>query len=423
MSMALVLRLEGADGVPTLFEAAGGATIGRAAGNDLVLPDESRAISKRHCELVVRDHCFRLVDHSRNGTFLNDAAEPVGPAAAVPISAGDVIRVGAVRITVVAATAPPPAKPGMAGDALTGWDASPGRLAPDEPSELFPSDRPGTAPPEPAAAFADHVPAEAGLFVQPRVGGEAIPDDWDLVGELRAALPAPPEPVPEAAAPAPPALPATVPVQPPEAARFAPPAAQAGRDSALVAAFLQGCGLPPLQDGGEPELLMARAGRLLARMVAELHGLLAIRSLAKQEFGMERTMIARSDNNPLKFATAPQEALPLLLASEVPGFLSGEEAVREGFDSLRSHQLAVFSATQSAVATLCARLTPDAIAASPPLWARPLPFARDAARWAAYRQAYEEVVSTLDSDLRAALGDAAQAGRDGTAQQEDGHAG
>ncbi|MFC7556529.1 FHA domain-containing protein [Pseudoroseomonas wenyumeiae] len=114
-----MLRVEGAGEAPALFEAEGGATIGRTGENDLVLPDDSRTISKRHCELALLDGRFRLIDHSRNGTFLNDAAEPVGPAAAVPVSAGDVIRLGEVRITVVAATASaeplPPGGPWPAG--------------------------------------------------------------------------------------------------------------------------------------------------------------------------------------------------------------------------------------------------------------------------------------------------------------------
>ncbi|MBO1073697.1 type VI secretion system-associated FHA domain protein TagH [Roseomonas marmotae] len=391
VTMGLVLRVEGTGEPPGLFEAGGGVTIGRGVENDLVLPDESRTISKCHCELALLDGSFRLIDHSRNGTFLNGAAEPVGPAAPVPVGPGDVIRLGQVTITVVATgaeLAPPPAPP-------DGWDEAPEPLAlaePEEPSALFPPARPATLPPVEPAAFADHVPAEVGLFVQPRVMGEAIPDDWDLVGELRAWSP-PPAPE-EAEAPAPPD-PAPVPAP--------QPAREPGQEQAAVAAFLAACGLEPRQVT-DPAALMARAGRLLACMVAEMHALMAIRSLAKQEFGLERTMIGRSDNNPLKFAAEPREALPLLLAPDAPGFLDGEDAVRQGFEGIRSHQLALLSSMQTALGSLCDRLAPEAIVASPPLWARPLPFARDAARWAAYQQVYQQVVSGLDGDMLALLG-------------------
>ncbi|MFC7556530.1 type VI secretion system-associated FHA domain protein TagH [Pseudoroseomonas wenyumeiae] len=272
---------------------------------------------------------------------------------------------------------------------------------------MFPPAQPGAVPPAESAAFADHLPAEAGLFVQPRMTGEPIPDDWDLVGELSALSSSPAEA--STPAPSPPPVVAAEPVPKP------------GPDQAAVAAFLAACGLEP-GHAADPVALMAQAGRLLAGMVAELHALLAIRSLAKREFGLERTMIARSDNNPLKFSTAPQEALALLLAPEVPGLLAGEEAVREAFEGIRSHQLALLSATQSALASLCARLAPEAIVASPPFWARPLPFAWDAARWAAYQQAYPEVVASLDADMREVLsGDPAQARPD--AREEHGHAG
>lgn len=392
--MGLVLRVEGDP--PRIFETEAEASIGRAEENDLVLADAGRTISKQHCAVVLRDGGFRLRDLSRNGTFVNDMAEPVGPEAAVPLAAGDVIRLGDLRITVLAASA---AAPLPQADPLSGWDeaAAVPLLAPEEPSDFFPVAAPEVEPP---AAFPDHLPAEAGLFIQPRGSGEAIPDDWDLVGELQGLPPGSPMPMPTPS----PASQTPLPDSKDSAEQEA---------DALLAAFLTGCGLSAPPPGEDPAALLQRAGRLLRLAVTELHGLLAVRSLAKQEFGLQRTMIGQSDNNPLKFAAEAQEALPLLLAGDIPGFLGGEAALRQGFDDLRAHQLALLAGSQALFARLCERLAPEGIAAAPPRWARPLPFARDAALWAAYRQRYRQVVPALEAEMRAGFGGGPEAGHGG----------
>ncbi len=46
--------------------------IGRGAHLDWTLPDPSRFISGKHCEVRYRDEAYWLYDVSTNGTFLND---------------------------------------------------------------------------------------------------------------------------------------------------------------------------------------------------------------------------------------------------------------------------------------------------------------------------------------------------------------
>ena len=53
-------------------------TIGRGAGNDVVLPDPDRQISKNHCVIEDQDGEITVIDFSTNGTFLNYGKTPLG---------------------------------------------------------------------------------------------------------------------------------------------------------------------------------------------------------------------------------------------------------------------------------------------------------------------------------------------------------
>ena len=62
------------DGGPLRVEVTGrGLDIGRDAQLDWTLPDPSRYVSSKHCEIRFRDGGYWLHDVSTNGTFVNGA--------------------------------------------------------------------------------------------------------------------------------------------------------------------------------------------------------------------------------------------------------------------------------------------------------------------------------------------------------------
>lgn len=97
---------------------AGGATLGRAAGVDLVLPDPRSIVSSRHCRIDVTGENYILTDTSTNGTAVN------GRRMTAPhrLAEGDVLTIGPweVGVTFASASAPPP-RPGA-----DGWNRQPG---------------------------------------------------------------------------------------------------------------------------------------------------------------------------------------------------------------------------------------------------------------------------------------------------------
>ncbi len=77
-----------------------GGTVGRAPGNDWVLPDPRRVVSGHHFEVQFHSGKYWLVDTSTNGVFINDADEPASDTGRVELNDGDRLRVGDYDILV-----------------------------------------------------------------------------------------------------------------------------------------------------------------------------------------------------------------------------------------------------------------------------------------------------------------------------------
>jgi type VI secretion system protein ImpI len=94
-------------------------------------------------------------------------------------------------------------------------------------------------------------------------------------------------------------------------------------------------------------------------MTEGLVQLLNARASVKNVARVERTMIGRDHNNPLKYSVTPEEALMAVLRPRGPGFLSPEAAVRGGFRDIQEHEVALLDAMQVALRALLQRFEPD----------------------------------------------------------------
>lgn len=83
-----------------------GVTLGRGPGNDLCLDDPERVVSGRHARLDPRDGGIWITDTSSNGTYLNDAVDPLPSHQSVALQDGDRLIVGAYEITVTLGARP-----------------------------------------------------------------------------------------------------------------------------------------------------------------------------------------------------------------------------------------------------------------------------------------------------------------------------
>ncbi|MBS0315777.1 MAG: type VI secretion system-associated FHA domain protein TagH, partial [Proteobacteria bacterium] len=296
---------------------------------------------------------------------------------------------------------------------------------------------------------ADNADAPSHAFIAPRVTAPVSFDDFDdLLGDtppghaapapMAAPPPAPPMPPPppmpspEAASPmpiAPPPAPPPIPVPPspppprqdmpapppaPPPAHAAVPAAAptapvpAGADAArLLAAFLDGAGMPALKTGDDPEAAMRAAGEVFRTMVEGVRQVLISRAAIKNELRVEQTMLRARDNNALKFSVTTDDAVAALLVPGRPGYQAPVAATREAFADISSHEMAVMAGVQTALMALLKRFEPGALEqrlTSTGLLGSVLPAARKARVWELFCATYGEIVREAEDDFQSVFG-------------------
>lgn len=348
--------------------------IGRSSDNDWVLPDPERLVSSQHCVIQYKDGRYYLTDNSTNGVELVKAGIRMRRGNSEPLQDGELIRIGDYEIqaridfNVQAIDSQP-----FAGDSPNSFEALMGAVAsPPAPTPMIAPQFQGASAMEtlpdlfdflsptavPPPTVADHVPSEQHDFrppapvavpapEKPAVQGSVIPEDWDLFGDA-------PAPVVNAAPAPDPIIP-----PPPVVEPVALPVANAELQPDLLQAFLRGAGLDQLRlDKADACAQMESIGRSYRLMVEGLIDVLRARASLKGEFRMQQTMIRPAENNPLKFAPNADEALLLLLRHGNQAFMAPDLAVRDSFDDLRAHQLAVMAGVEAAIKHLLTRFEP-----------------------------------------------------------------
>ena len=174
------------EGLSASFDELGG-SIGRAEGNQLVLPDPERSISRLHAKVLFRSGQYTIVDNGSNPIAVNGSDVPSGREH--PLQAGDQVQIGGYLLKVAQAAAASAAAAG-AFDDLFG-DGAQGLAGPALAPKL--SATPWTAPPTsptaaawggPPPAPAWPAPAPQPIAAPPRspvAPSALLDDDWDFL--------------------------------------------------------------------------------------------------------------------------------------------------------------------------------------------------------------------------------------------------
>ena len=398
--MGLTLKIENEtrlpDGGPLIFRLSGarGADIGRDAHLDWTLPDPSRFISGKHCEIRYKDSAYWLSDVSTNGTFLNNGDRRMQ--SPHRLRSGDRLTIGQYLIAVEV----------DGGEAVESYERKPESVEPEDlwggiegaappldPRDLRPVSQSKPIRPD-FLEWAVDVPNAPGIgFVarptssQPHI--EPVdpnrPLDW-----ASGVLPASPAPEPPAQVPAPrrsiwvnpgPAGPwdpsqaalsesdeMTTPEHAPEArvmvdvARATSNASGQPQD-AFLRGFAKGAGVPvDALSAVDVNTFAERLGRMMLLVADNLKQLLSARSQTKRiARSANQTMIQALDNNPLKFSPSAAEALRIMFGPSTGSYLDADKALQQSFDDLKAHQIKTFSAMQHALQMLIEDLDPKAI--------------------------------------------------------------
>ena len=376
-----------------------GIDIGRDSHLDWTLPDPTRFISGKHCEVRFRDGGYWLHDVSTNGTFLHGADHRMQ--APHRLRHGDRFVVGNYIVAVTIdgedgtadSAAPDAAAAPRAVDYQALWSDE-GAVAPPiaardlkAPERRAPSQSDfldwAADVPDPVRA---PMPPTARPDQRPVAAPAADPDmDWATGQPSRAPAPPPPAPPmpaprrPTAQSPAPslwddgaasqdaPA-PSTVEQAPPRdnataARQSAPAAATVGSPDAFLQQLAAAAGVPGdvFARLGSDELAQ-QLGGVLRIAVDNLMQLLSARAQSKQlARSTSHTMVQAIDNNPLKFAPSAQDAMRIMFGPATRSYLDAQRAMAQSFDDLKQHQIKTYAAMQHALSMLTADLGPQSI--------------------------------------------------------------
>ncbi|HTM28651.1 MAG TPA: type VI secretion system-associated FHA domain protein TagH [Rhodanobacter sp.] len=393
------------------FEAVGG-SIGRSEDCDWVL--SASGVSRVHAMIRYLNGMYFIEDRSTNGMLLNDAPLIKGDPSTLKNGDRLLIDTFEVEVRLQDATAavadllePPPASaPGAAAiDPLDFGllDPSPSAYPPPAPATI-PMDEdliPGVVSVSSAneldpLSFLDPSEGSSGLLSGATTGNassswnhsagtedyfrpptttaqrqtNALPENWDLtVGDFSAPS-TPPAPAPVAAPPARPA--------------HAPPVAPATEPG--------GTALPPDVD------------QIFRIVVDGVMDVLRARAEIKNTFRLPVTIIQRSENNPLKFAPNPDEALQKIMAPSNGAFMSGTAAFEDAFDDIRCHQMAMLAGVRAAFESLLVHFSPDRFEQETDGSKRSA-FAGKGKYWDKYREHFDGLSRDPDECFRRLFGD------------------
>jgi type VI secretion system protein ImpI len=364
--MTLRLSIENVDrlpdGGPIRIEVKGrGLDLGRDSHLDWTLPDPSRSISGKHCEIRYRDGGYWLHDVSTNGTFVNSAEYRLD--APHLLRNGDRLNIGPYIIAVAVEearklrTSAPAAGVSLDPSLSNVWAPAGEAAAPEIAAKR--QTAPRDAPPD----FLDF----ASFLEAPKPGPEASlgpqrsEDDW-----LTAVKPvSPPPPVdqegrePRIPTPTRPAMIDLAPRRP------LPREPQPDSVQALevLDRIARAAGVPPgVFTSRNPDQLADEIGAVLRLMAENLGQMLASRAESKTLMrSSSRTMIRAVENNPLKFASSPAEALGIMFGPPTRNYLDARTTIERSFGDLKTHQILTYSATQNALDALFEDLAPERI--------------------------------------------------------------
>jgi len=134
---------------------------------------------------------------------------------------------------------------------------------------------------------------------------------------------------------------------------------------------------------------------------------LSSRSSIKNEFRMNVTTIQPVENNPLKFSVNVDDALENMFVKQGNAYKKPVEAVREGFDGVAEHQIAIIAGIRAAFRGVVERFDPITLEQrfSKQKKGGLIPGSQKARNWDLYGEYFSELVGDMDNSFQYLFGD------------------
>jgi type VI secretion system FHA domain protein len=177
----------------------------------------------------------------------------------------------------------------------------------------------------------------------------------------------------------------------------------AGASSVDVRQLASLMGLNNISDD-QLDSLMPEVSGIVNEAVTRLIDLLRARTAIKNELRVQHTMIQTVDNNPLKFSANAEDALKMMFSRDASAFMRPQDAVRDSFDDLSDHQVAVLKGMHAAYDTMFKHFDPDNLKQH--INARDsLLGNKDAKNWVAFEQYFKALKSDYETTYNQLFGE------------------
>ncbi len=428
-----------------------GGSIGRGANNAWVLDDPEKYMSSVHARIDYDNGQYTLTDLSTNGTFINGSMEPLGNGNKVALNEGDRFGISdyefaiAIReadlasATPFAATnntdpfaaSPFPQNDPFASPAAASYMPPPvetphfGNTETDPLALLDQASTPATQ--EEALfsnTFANNSDALNDAVQWPNATTEnnLIPDDWD--DEL-SDHPSSPAATPDSSMLNSNALAALenecrtlkernrqlsteLAMLKKTLSEQATGNHQANRAATLLdATLIEAMGLTKWNLSDDKVIhINGIAGQMVRETMEGMMQVLSFRKKIKEEFRINVTTIQPIENNPLKFSANIEDAMENMFIKENNAYKAPLDALREGFQGISEHQIAVLAGMQAAFRGMLERLDPETLEQRFEKYKKPgvIQLGMKRKHWESYKDYHAEMTENLDNSFQHLFG-------------------
>jgi type VI secretion system protein len=152
--------------------------------------------------------------------------------------------------------------------------------------------------------------------------------------------------------------------------------------------------------------ISATVGVLMRESIAGLMQALSFRKKIKEEFRINVTTIQPVENNPLKFSANIEDALENMFIKENKAYMKPIDAVREGFQGISEHQVAVLAGIQAAFRGMIERLDPEALEKRFEKYRKTgvIKVGQKGKNWESYKEFHQDLVNNIDNSFQYLFG-------------------
>jgi len=147
-------------------------------------------------------------------------------------------------------------------------------------------------------------------------------------------------------------------------------------------------------------------GELVRETITGMMQVLSSRSTIKNEFRMNVTTIQPVENNPLKFSANVDDAIENMFVKDGNAYKKPIEAIKEGFEGIAEHQMAILAGIRTAFKGVLSRFDPVVLEQRFEQFNKPaiIPGMGKAKNWDSYKQYYNELVDDMDNSFQHLFG-------------------